>query len=75
MAWMAARTFRQAPVTGVEGMVGAIALARSDVAPRGQVFVRGELWEAISESPIQKGEEAEVRSVDGLTLTVSPRPK
>src|SRR3989338_2924644 len=32
MAWMAARTFRQAPVTGVEGMVGAIALARSDVA-------------------------------------------
>lgn len=75
MAWMAARAFRQAPVTGVEGMVGAIALARSDVAPRGQVFVRGELWEAISESPIRKGEEAEVRSVDGLTLTVSPRPK
>ena len=75
MAWMAARTFRQAPVTGVEGMVGAIALARTDVSPHGQVFVHGELWEAISESPIRKGEEAEVRSVDGLTLTVSPRPK
>ncbi len=75
MAWMAARTFRLPPVTGLEGMVGAIALARSDVAPRGQVFVKGELWEAVSESPIRKGEEAEVRSVDGLTLTVAPRPK
>jgi len=75
MAWMAARTFRRAPVTGVEGMVGAIALARSDVAPRGQVFVQGELWEAVSESPIRKGEEAEVKSVDGLTLTVAPRRK
>ena len=75
MAWMAARTFRQAPVTGVEGMVGAIALARSDVAPRGQVFVQGELWEAVSESPIRKGEEAEVKSVNGLTLTVAPRRK
>lgn len=75
MAWMAARTLRQAPVTGVEGMVGAIALAKSDLAPRGQVFVQGELWEAVSESPIRKGEEAEVKSVDGLTLTVAPRPK
>ncbi len=75
MAWMAARTFRQPPVTGAEGMVGAIALARSDVAPHGQVFVQGELWEAVSESPIRKGEEAVVRSVNGLTLTVAPRPK
>ena len=75
MAWMAARTFRKPPVTGAEGMVGAIALARSDLAPRGQVFVRGELWEAVSESPIRKGEEAEVKSVDGLTLTVAPRSK
>jgi membrane-bound serine protease (ClpP class) len=75
MAWMAAKTMRRAPVTGAEGLVGEIALAKTDVAPRGQVFLHGELWEAISEAPIRQGEEAEVKSVKGLTLTVAPRHK
>ena len=75
MAWLAAKTMRRAPVTGAEGLVGEIALAKTDVAPRGQVFLHGELWEAISEAPIRQGEEAEVKSVKGLTLNVAPRHK
>jgi membrane-bound serine protease (ClpP class) len=39
------------------------------------VFLHGELWEAISEAPIRQGEEAEVKSVKGLTLNVAPRHK
>ena len=56
-------------------MVGAIATAKTDVAPHGQVFLHGELWEAVSEVPIQKGDEAEVQSVEGLTLKVAPHHK
>jgi membrane-bound serine protease (ClpP class) len=56
-------------------MVGSIAVAKTDVAPRGKVFLQGELWDAVSEEPIQEGEEAEVKAVAGLTLTVGPRRK
>jgi membrane-bound serine protease (ClpP class) len=75
MAWLAMKARRRGPVTGKESMVGEIAMARTDVAPHGQVFLHGELWEAMSETPIRKGDEAEVQSVEGLTLKVIPRHK
>lgn len=75
MAWLAMKARRRVPVTGKENMVGEIAMAKTDVAPHGQVFLHGELWEAVSEQPIKRGDEAEVRSVEGLTLKVVPRHK
>ena len=75
MAWLAMKARQRAPVTGKESMIGEIARARTDVAPRGEVFLHGELWEATSETPIRKGDEAEVQSVEGLTLKVVPRHK
>jgi membrane-bound serine protease (ClpP class) len=75
MAWLALKARRRTPVTGKESMIGEIAMARTDVAPHGQVFLHGELWEAISEQPIRRGEEAEVTSVEGLTLKVAPHRK
>jgi membrane-bound serine protease (ClpP class) len=75
MAWVAVKARRRVPVTGKESMVGEIVMARTDVAPHGQVFLHGELWEAVSEQPIKRGDEAEVRSVEGLTLKVVPRHK
>jgi membrane-bound serine protease (ClpP class) len=75
MAWLALKARRRTPVTGKESMIGEIAMARTDLAPHGQVFLHGELWEAISEQPIRRGEEAEVTSVEGLTLKVAPHRK
>jgi membrane-bound serine protease (ClpP class) len=75
LTWMAVQTKRRASVTGVEGMLGAIAVAKTDVAPRGRVLLQGELWDAVSEEPIREGEEAEVKSVAGLTLRVRPHRK
>ena len=63
---------RQQPLTGVEGMVGLIGIAKTAVAPQGQVSVHGELWEAISDQPLQPGDRAEVTKVEGLTLYVRP---
>lgn len=73
LAWRAITVGRQQPVTGKEGMIGLIGVAKTDLTPRGQIWLHGELWEAVSREPIHQGEEAEIISVQGLTLTVSPR--
>ncbi len=75
LTWMAAKTQRRAAVTGAEGMIGTIALAKTDVAPRGRVFIHGEMWDAVSDEPIREGEEAKVKAVSGLTLKVAPHRK
>jgi membrane-bound serine protease (ClpP class) len=67
---MAARTFGAKPVTGREEMIGGHGIARSDLAPNGTVFVRGELWTARSDEPIRDGDMVEVTGMDGLTLQV-----
>jgi len=75
MVWMAVKAQLRRPVTGSEGMVGSIAVAKTDLAPRGKVFLQGEIWDAVSEEPLREGEEAEVKAVAGLTLTVRPHRK
>ena len=70
--WMAAKGGRRGPVTGVEGMIGLIGIAKTDLNPRGQIALHGEIWEAISQTPIRQGEAAEVTSVEGLTVNVAP---
>ena len=75
LTWMAVKAQRRHPVTGAEGMIGGIGIAKTDLAPRGRVFLNGELWDAVSEEPIREGEEAEVKAVAGLTLKVVPHRK
>ena len=58
--------------TGQEGFVGEVGVVRSRLAPRGQIFVRGELWNAESDVPVEAGESVRVTKVDGLTLRVVP---
>ena len=72
MAWMAIKSNRGRPVTGAEGMIGLIGFAKTDLNPRGQIAVQGEIWEAVSLTPIRQGEAAEVMSVEGLTVKVAP---
>jgi len=75
ITWLAVKSQMRRPVTGAEAMVGTIAVAKTDLAPRGKVLLQGEIWDAVSEEPIHEGEEAQVKGVDGLTLTVSPYRK
>jgi membrane-bound serine protease (ClpP class) len=39
----------------------------------GKVFLEGEYWNAISDTPIERGQPVEVAAVMGLTLRVKPR--
>jgi membrane-bound serine protease (ClpP class) len=59
-------------VTGEQGMIGMIGVARSPLTPQGKVFVNGELWNAVALAPVKNGEPVRVRSVHGLTVEVEP---
>lgn len=59
-------------LTGQEGLVGQVGVVRTRLAPRGQIFLRGELWNAECEQPIEPGESVRVTAVNGLTLRVVP---
>ncbi len=74
-AWIAVKGTRGKPMTGAEGMIGSIGTATTDLNPHGRITVQGEIWQAVSHTPIRQGEAVEVMSIDGLTLTVASTHK
>ncbi len=67
---MAIRAQTRSTLTGREGLVGEVGEARSDLAPKGRVFVHGEIWNAISDTPVAKGAPVRVCRVHGMQLIV-----
>jgi membrane-bound serine protease (ClpP class) len=60
--------------TGRETLLGKIAAAAGRIdGTSGRVFVEGEWWNAVSETPIETGQPVEVVAVDGLKLKVKPK--
>jgi len=60
--------------TGREAMLGRTAKALSRIdGSGGRVFIEGEHWNAVSETPIEANQVVEVTGVEGLTLKVRSR--
>ena len=66
----AVRSVGRKPVSGREGMLGAIGMVRGRIDPTGTVFVHGTLWSARSASPLEVGETVRVIGIEGMRLTV-----
>jgi membrane-bound serine protease (ClpP class) len=66
------KALRTKTVTGMEGLIGEIGVVRTRLAPRGQVFLRGELWNAEGDGVMEAGESVRITGMDGLTLRVVP---
>lgn len=60
----------RAIAVGAEALIGAEAIARSPLAPKGTVLVRGERWRASSDEPIGEGDRVVVTGLHGLELSV-----
>ena len=76
LAWIALRARRAKRMLGPQAMVGHTAIAMTQLAPTGQVEVRGEIWRATLEphsAPVEKGAQVTVKAVEDLTLTVSAK--
>ena len=59
---------------GQETMLGKTVNALSRIDPQGgRVFIEGENWNAVSETPIEAGQPVEVVGIEGLTLKVKPK--
>ncbi len=69
---MVMRNARNPIRTGAEALLGARAEARTPLTPTGKVFVEGEWWNAISESPVEAGAAVEITKVEGMLLRVRP---
>jgi membrane-bound serine protease (ClpP class) len=69
---MGIRALYRPSVTGESAMIGRLGVARSGLAPEGQVLIDGELWRAVSQDgAVAAGEAVRVAAIDGLTLKVT----
>ncbi len=59
-------------VTGDTAMVGSMGVAQTDLAPTGQILIRGEIWQARAQAAIPSGTRVKVLKVEGFTLVVEP---
>ncbi len=66
-----AKALKMPVVTGVQGMMGKVVEARTDIAPTGQVFAEGTLWSAWTDGGmINKGERVRIVDMKGLKVKV-----
>ncbi len=71
VTYLAARAVLKKPTTGAEGLIGEKGEALTYINNKGgQVFVHGEIWQAISDQEIEKGSPVRVEMVEGLRLKV-----
>jgi len=69
---VALRARRNKVQTGVQGLVGQLAMVRMPLTPEGKVELMGETWNAVSSAPAEVGARVRVRAVNGLQLEVEP---
>ncbi|HUI78399.1 MAG TPA: nodulation protein NfeD [Bryobacteraceae bacterium] len=72
---LAVRSRHSKVETGVEGMIGSIGAAVTELAPAGKIFVHGEYWDAVAAQPVTIGARVRVTAIDNLKLTVEPVPE
>ena len=72
---LARRAMKRPAVIGREELIGKPGVAATDLAPKGLVKIKGELWSAASEERIRKGERVIIKDVKGVTLIAKRLPE
>jgi membrane-bound serine protease (ClpP class) len=71
---LAVRARRSKVRLGGEAMIGQIGVVMEPLTPVGQILVNGEIWQAESATPADKGEKVRVQGLRDLTLLVERLP-
>lgn len=64
------KTYKRAPKTGADAMIGKQAEVTSWSKTKGKVFYDGEDWQATSDESFNKGDIVTITSIKKMTLTV-----
>lgn len=72
---IAIRSQKKAIITGKEGLIGSQGTVLNIMNQQITVKINGELWDAISHQPLERGERVKVTHLHGLQLTVVPVKK
>ena len=68
------RAHRKKPSTGKEGLVGEEGVTIDDLNPTGQIEIHGEIWKAVSDLRIKKGQRVIVEEVHSQHLRLKVKP-
>ena len=68
------QALRRKVTTGTEEMLGLVGTVLAELAPEGQVSIRGEYWRARAATRVPAGAQVRVTGIEGLTLLVEPYP-
>jgi membrane-bound serine protease (ClpP class) len=68
------RAHRKKPSTGKEGLVDKEGIALEVLNPSGQIEIHGEIWKAISDQKINKGQRVVVQEVESQHLCLKVKP-
>ena len=64
------RARRSAQVSGLDAMLKETAVVQEDFSKQGLVRVHGELWQAVTEQPVRKGQLVSIKAIKGLNLLI-----
>lgn len=70
VAWSVARAQALPLFSGAERLATETGIADTDLSPSGLVLVESELWKAVADAPVRRGEKVRILSVNGLELRV-----
>ena len=73
VAWSVSRAQSRPLYSGEESLATQIGVAEDDLSLEGRVRVRGELWNAVADAPVRRGEKVEIVAVKDLVLRVRGR--
>jgi membrane-bound serine protease (ClpP class) len=73
VAWAVSRAQARPQYSGAEALLAEVGVADSDLDPEGRVVVRGELWRAVADAPVRRGDKVEILAVKDLILRVRAR--
>ena len=69
---MALRARKKPVVSGIDEMIGGTGTVTEDFEGKGMVSIHSELWQAVSDEPLRKGQRVKVVGATGLILKVEP---
>ena len=70
--YLATKSQRHRAISGMEGLIGAEGVVKTELNPEGSVLIHGEIWNAQGDGNISAGEKVVVNAVEGLKLKVKP---